>query len=181
VRSRLLIAGLAIVGMAIVVASPAPATALGLKGQGHYNCASASGSMQFSPPLTTDSNGKATARVAIDATGCSGGNPTPATVTMSGKSTFEFAHDFCIIGETMSKLTTLSLTYGSEVSSSKLVRSSIVILDDGQAGIGGNVRGSYPVSNQQASASFAYSVVGNCSSGVTGLSLSQSTAALVDF
>jgi hypothetical protein len=100
---------------------------------------------------------------------------------MSGKFTFEFAHDFCLIGETMSKLTTLDLTYGSGVSSSKLVRSSIVILDDGQAGIGGNVRGSYPVRNQQASARLAYSVVGNCSSGVTGLSLSQTAGALVNF
>jgi hypothetical protein len=39
--------------------------AVSLKGQGHYNCASASGSMQFSPPLTTNANGTAIARVAI--------------------------------------------------------------------------------------------------------------------
>ena len=63
---------------------------------------------------------------------------------MSGKFTFPFAHDFCLIGETMSKLTTLQLTYGSGVSRSKLVRSSIVILDDGQAGIGGNGEGRIP-------------------------------------
>ena len=180
-RSRLQIAGLTIVGFTIVVTNPASATPLGLKGQGHYDSASASGSMQFSPPLTIDSNGKATARVVIDAGGCSGGNPTPTTVAMSGKFTFPFAHDFCLIGETMSKLTTLKLSYGSGVNGSKLVRSSIVILDNGQAGIGGNVRGSYTVKNQQASASFAYSVVGNCSSGVTGLELSQNAAALANF
>ena len=76
---------LSLVGVAVAT-NPAGATTP--TGTGIFTCTSVSGQVTYTPAWSNTGKGSVRAALSLTGTGCSGGSPVPATVSISGKGKF---------------------------------------------------------------------------------------------
>jgi hypothetical protein len=163
---------------ALGVASVAPASATVSPGTGTYSCSHMTGKVTFSPAWSDNGGGTVTAKMTFTATGCSGGNPTPTTVTAAGTIHFTNGNGSCNLGTSDATEATV-LRYSPAAANSKLVGGLGIIDAGAKMSLGGRVRASYQ--SRLIGGEFLGTPKGNCSSGITSDALHQSSQALVDY
>lgn len=158
---------------------PAAATTIGT---GTFTCSNASGQIHYSPAWTNGGKHRVTATVNVTFTGCSGGNPVPTSVILSGKAKFPNGRGSCSNGYDLSAH--FKANYSPLVKKSKVSVPGINLLIVGLTSLrtGGFattgstpfvVSGSYATTAAGSLAILAASggSTGNCTSGVTATTI----------
>ena len=159
-----------ILSCAALIAYPALTASAARPGTGAFSCLTASGTVTFSPPLSTTAKSKAT--IAFTASGCSGGGPTPSSVTAQGK--YPFQPSECLRESPASGPGNLKLTYIPNVRASKIHGGMGFLSSDGlivYLAPSSTMKGSYP-SPPSLSILFAGVPVPACGTSLVNFSVS---------
>jgi hypothetical protein len=149
---------------------------------GTFACSNASGQIHYSPAWTNGGKHRITATVNVTFSGCSGGNPVPTNVVLSGKARFPNGRGSCSNGYDISAH--FKANYSPLVKKSKVSVPGINLLIVGLTSLrtGGFattgttpfvVSGSYPTTGAGPLPILAASggSTGNCTSGVTATTI----------